>query len=67
MLLRHEAPACIESLIGYKFDPATLFRWANSGKNGVRLPSAMVGNRKFTSDLCIEWFLLAIGAVKESS
>jgi hypothetical protein len=42
---------------GNKVSLATLHRWRMNGVRGVRLPTIVVGNRRYSSRQAIAWFV----------
>ncbi len=57
-----EAP---ESFPGHsRLSLATLHRWRLHGIRGVRLPTCVVGHKRFTSREAIQWFLARLNAAE---
>lgn len=46
-------------LLPYKPSPATLWRWFTRGVNGVRLETAKIGKRRYTSREALQRFVTA--------
>ena len=55
-----KTPAAIEKETGYRPHENVVDRWRRCGVRGVRLPTTLIGGRRFTSTQAVAWFLARI-------
>ncbi len=59
-------PAAARSLPG-NVNPATMWRWATTGRNGVRLGTIKIGRSRYTTRRELQRFLIASDPAQEQS
>jgi hypothetical protein len=62
-----EAPDHFPRRRGKKVSLATVYRWTQSGCNGIRLHTVMVGGVRYTSPLAIEQFVANLTAARDGT
>lgn len=50
---------------GRSMDRASLYRWASRGFHGIRLPALRIGQRWFSTEASLEWFVAATTAMAQ--